>query len=73
MIAPLDPGRYPPTLEVDLGVVKVITGVVLHHAGDGPLNRLLGLHLVNTQREPDAYNTYTSPIGSTRRSGESAP
>jgi len=62
MIAPLDPLHYPPTLKVDLGTVRVITGVVLHHAGDGPLNPLLGLNLLKTQREPDAYNTYRYTI-----------
>lgn len=62
MIAPLDPMRYPPTLEVDLGAVKLIKGVVLHHAGDGPLGALLGLNLLKTQREPDAYNTYMYTI-----------
>lgn len=58
LVAPLDPGRYPLTLQVDLGQTKVITGAVVHHAGDGPLTAPLGISLLRSQREPDAFNTY---------------
>jgi len=54
----------PPTLQVDLGLLpsgnaRLINGVVVHHAGDGPLT------ILKTQREPDTLNTlkYTIKVG----------
>lgn len=49
------PWLTPPTLQVDLGADRLISGVVVHHAGDGPLSHLL--NLVKIQRESDLYNT----------------
>jgi hypothetical protein len=66
LIAPLDPGRYPLTLRIDLGQERLITGAVVHHAGDGPLTAPLGINLLRTQREPDYYNTYRFTIKTSR-------
>lgn len=54
----LTPWLTPPTLQVDLGADRFISGVVVHHAGDGPLSPLLNLlGPVKVQRESDLFNT----------------